>query len=73
MDRHGTAVCDMQCSGGEYACGGTHAITAYQLADVVELLPEDLSGATYLGCYKDTGRDRIMVRDSTSDSMNAEV
>ena len=73
VDRHGTAVCTSKCAGGEYACGGSYAITVYELTSVVEYEPEVVSGATYLDCYKDERDDRVMVRKETRDDMTATV
>ena len=66
-------MCDSKCGGDEYACGGSYAITAYQLADVVELQPEEVNGVTYLGCYKDERDDRVMDFKERRDDMTAEV
>ena len=73
MDKHGAGVCDIKCAGGEYVCGGSYAITVYQLADVDDLLPADVSGAMYLGCYIDEPHDRVMTLKEKRDDMTAEV
>lgn len=75
MDRHDAGVCDMDCGGGDadYACGGYYSATVYTYTDEVQYEPEAISGAMYLGCYKDSVNDRAMTLAETSDVTSAEV
>ena len=54
VDRHGDGVCDMKCSDGDYACGGSYATTTY------ESKVSTSDDWTYEGCYHDDKSDRIL-------------
>lgn len=73
IDKHGAGVCDMQCGGGEGACGGYFTATTYGFTDEVDLIPEEVPGTTYLGCYKDEHDDRVMTLKEKSDDTTAKV
>jgi len=48
--------CDMTCGGdANEICGGVWSNNIYQLAEVEAPVEESIDGATYIGCYKDTG------------------
>lgn len=65
----------MNCGGGDedYACGGRFSATVYGYTAVAQYEPEVVSGATYLGCYKDEDGDRVMIFQEGGDDMTAKV
>lgn len=63
----------MKCAGGDGACGGYLTTTTYGFTDEVALEPETVSGAEYLGCYKDDKNDRVMTLKEKNDEMTSEV
>ena len=63
----------MQCSGGDYACGGLHAMDAYEIEDSSP--PTNSDDWTYQDCYHDDKQDRILTlgRDDRLSELSPQV
>lgn len=68
-DVHGSATsCNMPCSGdNDQICGGRNALNAYRYT------AESVPTTGYVGCYKDSKDNRIMVTKSNIIDMTVEV
>ena len=57
MSRHGAGLCDSVCTGNEYQCGGSLAVSVYEFDGST---PPTVSDEwSYEGCYNDEKKDRI--------------
>ncbi|CAB1105416.1 unnamed protein product [Ectocarpus sp. CCAP 1310/34] len=65
MFRHGSATCNMACSGDkDKTCGGPWAMSLYQHGSASPVdIPE---GTRYLGCFKDNRFNRALSKKQTS-------
>ena len=68
-DELGEGTCDFPCAGDDSEiCGGSFAISVYQYPDVIVVPPR-----TFLGCYADSKRGRIMTYKDTDNDMTTDV